>query len=315
VWKRDLPDASHEHEQPVPPEAPCVDKEEARALGTARPFSRCALPPVALAVGPARPLATPRARRRRRQVRESCAGWAKGGECDKNPGYMRGNCPKSCGACPPPKYDGPQATGYVRNAWEEEDEGGFIAWYTAKHVESHEARVLVVGFGPRAAAAAEARRAAAAAEATAAAGKRVPSLPSTRGAAASHAAAGHVEAGGQDGAEEAEEARGAPRVPQGSRMAAHTRQLEHADPVHQRARLDPALRAAHASEPHLKGVTLSACTYEYGASLLSLYIASAALTVMGVYAARPFLRGHGAAGKHATGGGRVRAHFDESPRR
>ena len=65
-------------------------------------------------------------------------------------------------------------------------------------------------------------------------------------------------------------------------MAAHARQLEHADPVHQRARLDPALRAAHASEPHLKGVTLSACTYEYGASLLSLYIASAALTVMGV---------------------------------
>ena len=79
----------------------------------------------------------------------------------------------------------------MRNAWEEEDEGGFIAWYTAKHVESHEARVLVVGFGPRAAAAAEARRAAAAAEATAAAaGKRAPSLPSTRGVPSTCSSAG-----------------------------------------------------------------------------------------------------------------------------
>ena len=40
---------------------------------------------------------------------------------------MRGNCPLSCGACPKPKYDGPVATARVYNAWDEEDEGGFIA--------------------------------------------------------------------------------------------------------------------------------------------------------------------------------------------
>ncbi|CAL4090318.1 unnamed protein product, partial [Meganyctiphanes norvegica] len=28
-----------------------------------------------------------------------CPGWAADGECEKNPGGMRPNCPKSCGMC------------------------------------------------------------------------------------------------------------------------------------------------------------------------------------------------------------------------
>ena len=31
-----------------------------------------------------------------------CAGWAAAGECDKNPGFMRSSCEKSCDACPEP---------------------------------------------------------------------------------------------------------------------------------------------------------------------------------------------------------------------
>lgn len=44
-------------------------------------------------------------------------------------------------------YEGPQATALVRDAWEAEDIGTFVALYTAQHVESHEARVLLVKFG------------------------------------------------------------------------------------------------------------------------------------------------------------------------
>ena len=31
-----------------------------------------------------------------------CAGWATGGECDRNPGFMRSACAKSCNTCPAP---------------------------------------------------------------------------------------------------------------------------------------------------------------------------------------------------------------------
>jgi len=31
-----------------------------------------------------------------------CAGWASGGECDKNPGFMKATCPVSCNSCPAP---------------------------------------------------------------------------------------------------------------------------------------------------------------------------------------------------------------------
>jgi len=34
--------------------------------------------------------------------RASCASWAKGGECDRNPDYMRLNCAASCGFCSTP---------------------------------------------------------------------------------------------------------------------------------------------------------------------------------------------------------------------
>ena len=107
----------------------------------------------------------------------TCAGWAKSGECEKNPGFMRSSCQKSCGTCPPALWEGKQATArvrhagrrtghrafatafvlvlnphafshQVRNAWEEnEDMGRFIAFFTATHVEAHEARVIRVSFG------------------------------------------------------------------------------------------------------------------------------------------------------------------------
>ena len=31
---------------------------------------------------------------------KECAMWAKGGECVKNPGFMKSHCLKSCDACP-----------------------------------------------------------------------------------------------------------------------------------------------------------------------------------------------------------------------
>ena len=85
-----------------------------------------------------------------REEDKACDGWAKGGECDKNPGFMKAGCIKSCNACPPVIYEGRQATALVRNAWEQEDLGLFTALYTARHVESHEARVITVRFGRRA---------------------------------------------------------------------------------------------------------------------------------------------------------------------
>ena len=108
-WTRDLPDASKPYMRTVPREPPCADKQE---------------------------------------VAQLCAGWAGGGECTKNAGYMKSNCPASCNACPPAKWDGQQAIAHVRNVWEEEDEGEFTALYTALHVEPHEARLIIVRFGP-----------------------------------------------------------------------------------------------------------------------------------------------------------------------
>merc|ERR1712195_442500 len=39
----------------------------------------------------------------------SCSGWAAGGECTRNPGYMIPNCKKSCGTCGGPS-PGPTPT-------------------------------------------------------------------------------------------------------------------------------------------------------------------------------------------------------------
>ena len=83
-----------------------------------------------------------------------CTTWAKGGECAKNPGFMKSNCMAACEACPPALYEGQQAEALVRNAWEREFEVGdgtgnglHVAQFAAKHVEPHEARILVVRFG------------------------------------------------------------------------------------------------------------------------------------------------------------------------
>jgi hypothetical protein len=232
---------------------------------------------------------------------------------------MRGNCPLACGACPKPKYDGPQATARVYNAWDEEDEGGFIAQYTAKHVEGHEARVLIIGFGPRARPLALARQERA----------RLRGASSSRGSTAARGSRAH-------GAAEAEVALPAPA----SREVLHSAALQAQGPKHERelnavrgpdaererdggapherSRLDLHLRATHAAELHLQRLSLRACTYEYGPSLLSLYVATALLAAMVVHVGRQFFRGHGL-GKLPPGSasGRVRAHFgeDSTPRR
>ena len=223
--------------------------------------------------------------------------------------YMRGNCPLACGACPKPKYDGPQATARVYNAWDEEDEGGFIARYTAKHVESHEARVLIIGFGPRARPLALARS-----ERAKARGASSSRSPTAAGGSRAHGAAQaevtlpartsrEVQHGAALQAERSERERNAEREREGGAP-------------HGRSRLDLHLRATHAAELHLQRLSLRACTYEYGPSLLSLYVATALLAAMVVHVGRQFFRGHGL-GKQPPGSGRARAHFgeDSTPRR
>jgi len=79
----------------------------------------------------------------------NCEGWAKSGECDRNPGFMRGACALACGACPPLKYVGMQATALVRDAWEEEFIGLFTSSFTALLVEPHGCVVITVRFGPK----------------------------------------------------------------------------------------------------------------------------------------------------------------------
>lgn len=39
---------------------------------------------------------------------EACSSWADAGECDRNPAYMRANCPLSCRLCVPPPNNGPE---------------------------------------------------------------------------------------------------------------------------------------------------------------------------------------------------------------
>jgi len=107
-WRRDLADASRGHESHVAREPACSNAEKDA----------------------------------------TCASWARGGECDKNAGFMKANCQAACGACPPALWEeGSEATAAVVDAWEMEAEGRFTALYTARHVEPHEARALLVRFG------------------------------------------------------------------------------------------------------------------------------------------------------------------------
>lgn len=78
----------------------------------------------------------------------NCEVWAAAGECDRNPGFMRGACALSCRACPPLLWEGRQATALVRDAWEAEYAGLFTAFFTAPLVEPHGAAVVTVRFGP-----------------------------------------------------------------------------------------------------------------------------------------------------------------------
>jgi hypothetical protein len=78
----------------------------------------------------------------------NCKQWAAAGECDRNPGFMRGACALSCDACPPLLWEGRHATALVRDAWEEEYARLFTAFFTAPLVEPHGAVVVTVRFGP-----------------------------------------------------------------------------------------------------------------------------------------------------------------------
>jgi len=46
--------------------------------------------------------ATARAQDSCEDEHEGCSAWAGAGECEKNAGFMRSTCPKSCNTCPPP---------------------------------------------------------------------------------------------------------------------------------------------------------------------------------------------------------------------
>lgn len=105
-WNEVIADAAQRWAQTVPREPPCFDKGEA----------------------------------------VNCKNWARTGECERNHQYMVTECMQSCGACPEPLWQGSQATALVRDAWEQEYKGIYTAMYTARHVESHEARVLVLRF-------------------------------------------------------------------------------------------------------------------------------------------------------------------------
>lgn len=70
---------------------------------------------------------------------ESCAGWAKNGECTKNPAYMKVNCPKSCGRCITKTHR--VAKGHVarsREAGEEEEQLSREAGDEEEEVEERE---------------------------------------------------------------------------------------------------------------------------------------------------------------------------------
>lgn len=58
-----------------------------------------------------------------------------------NAGFMIDKCKKSCNACPTSADDGgPKATALIRDAWQEETLGPFLASFKAHLVEPHEAR-------------------------------------------------------------------------------------------------------------------------------------------------------------------------------
>jgi len=234
-WERDLPELWAANRKPVKREPPCTDNAE---------------------------------------VADTCAGWAKGGECAKNPGYMRGACPLSCDACPPAKWEGEQATAHVMNAWEQEHEGEFIAMYTAMHVEPHEARVILVGFGPQA-----------------------PAFmlgPSERSAAAtkSSAAAEAMDAPIARGSERKSTSRDGvllllPQEEHAVRAEAAGAAATMTEAVVTEGDSSRPLRSHRHSvhEQHFHEIgppTLGACAHQYGPSLLLMYVAS--LTLAGVIA-------------------------------
>ncbi|KAL3911467.1 MAG: hypothetical protein SGPRY_008679 [Prymnesium sp.] len=219
VWNRDLTAASAPHRKKVAREPPCADKEG---------------------------------------MEEMCANWAKSGECSKNAGYMMSACPKSCDGCPPARWEGEQATAHVRDAWGEEEEGDFIAMYTAKHVEPHEARVLVVSFGPPSVHGAmpgdvnqtssRMKRRQQGGEAT------ISSQPKTSRSIVGRSSVGVVSAGRGDGA---------------VRSQRHSVLEQH---FHK-----------------LPSVSLESCTVEYGPSLLLLFFASMALSFICVHIFRELI--------------------------
>ena len=223
-WGRDLPDVSRAHEREVPRDPPCADKPDVVTL---------------------------------------CSGWAKGGECVKNAGYMKAQCPLSCDACPPAKFSGPQATARVRNAWEQDDEGEFIAMYTAKHVEPHEARLLVVSFGEKRRASLVALQQPRPQQAQLPTQQQQPTQPT--------------------------------QTTQQQQASRSGRRLRHVLPStrpHSGQQTDEKPDAAAVARSHrhsvheqhmheVKPLTLGGCAYEYGASVLSLYMASVALAAMG----------------------------------
>ena len=57
-----------------------------------------------------------------------------------------------------------------------------------------------------------------------------------------------------------------------ARSARSQLDLDSISTVSARSQLDLHVRATHAAEAHLQRLSLRACTYEYGPSLLSLYV-------------------------------------------
>ena len=99
-WARDLPDVARRWSKQMPRVPECLDDPE----------------------------------------KPDCVHWAADGECTANPAFMEEVCRRSCGKCPPALYEGKQATALVRDVWEREYLGLYVALFTAKHVEPHEAR-------------------------------------------------------------------------------------------------------------------------------------------------------------------------------
>eukprot|EP00899_Mesostigma_viride_P008685 jgi/Mesvir1/17818/Mv12914-RA.2 len=79
-----------------------------------------------------------------RDTDANCPGWARAGECDANPGFMRGACRKSCpGVCAePPRV--PMVFARCRDVWEQRELGAFHGRFTARNVEPHGVMLLVV---------------------------------------------------------------------------------------------------------------------------------------------------------------------------